>query len=244
MLSHKEFFNDATARKYVKKLQNGSLSPKEEREVYNYFDTEYFFYIQKQDLKYNHIYDQEDMKSEFMIQAWTALYRAKLTVGNPLAFALQRAKFATIDYIRKINSQKLILVCPQCGAEYTYDRRNKVCKNPKCKNDKESENQLTSKEKEDIPELGIEALASVKSAEDITEKFMMDALFNEIILYIKDIDELSFYEKSVAINSLTYRHSFYDEAKYKGKSHSWSMTFEKKMQKILSPLKGRLSMAL
>lgn len=112
----------------IGKLQTVGLSSKEERILYKEIESHFTPHHIN-----NYLYDQEEIKSEFMIAAWNALYRAKLNTGNPLMFAVRRGYGATLDYYRRISSQNLIKICDDCGAVYVYDHRRKMCTATNCK---------------------------------------------------------------------------------------------------------------
>lgn len=111
----------------VEKFKANKLTPKDERILYT--ELESHFKPHKID---NHLYDQEEIKSEFMVAAWNALHRAKTDVGNPILFAARRGYGATLDYYRRVSAQRLLKICTKCGAPHTYDHRRKKCSNPAC----------------------------------------------------------------------------------------------------------------
>lgn len=81
----------------------------------------------------NYLYDQDEIKSAFLIAAYNALGRAKLDVGNPLAFCARRGYGATLDYYRAVSSQKLFYQCDECSTIFSYTHKNTKNGCPKCK---------------------------------------------------------------------------------------------------------------
>lgn len=106
----------------ILKLQSNKLTSRDERDLYTEIEMHFKpHYID------NYLYDQEEIKSEFMIAAWNALFRAKVGIGNPILYAVRRGYGATLDYYRRTSSQNLLKVCKKCGEVYIYDHRRKKC---------------------------------------------------------------------------------------------------------------------
>lgn len=113
----------AELKTILNKIQTGKATLSEERIMLNEIKRRF-----KPHKHENYLYDQSEIESEYIIASWNALFRAKLDIGDPIAFATQRGHFATLDYYRKISSQMLVLKCECCSNTMTYDRRNKSCK--------------------------------------------------------------------------------------------------------------------
>lgn len=97
-------------------------------------------YITKELLKFfkphqnhNYLYDQDEIKSAFLIAAYNALGRAKLDVGNPLAFCARRGYGATLDYYRAVSRQSLYYQCNDCNTIFSYTAKNAESGCPECK---------------------------------------------------------------------------------------------------------------
>ena len=221
-----QLFDIEKSKELVKRLQNKKISYREERLLLSEIEARYIPHTHD-----NYLYDPDDMKSEYIMATWNALYRAKLNVGDPIAFACNRGRGAILDYYRKISSERLILYCPSCNIEYTYDRRNIFCKNPNCEY-YQQEDQLKSKEKEEL--VPIEEFDNNFSVNALyLDRLIIDEIFNSIVNYVKESKRLTSPEKSMIIKAIEYKQDFYDYARSTGKSHSFSIAFKKRMTKFL-----------
>ncbi len=214
----------------IQKLQKNKISIKEERLLLAEIEARY-----RPHLKTNYLYDPDEIKAEYIMATWNALFRAKLNIGDPIAFACNRGKGAMLDYYRKISSEKLILFCPSCHNEYTYDRRNIFCKKTNCRN-YQLEGLLQSREKE-ILMPATDFNESMSISDSYTETIILNEILEDIIQYIQHIDEIKSAEKKMIISAIQYRQDFYDYARSIGKSHSFSVSFKNKMNKFLQSFK-------
>lgn len=110
----------------IQKGQNPTLSEQSHitKELLKFF---------KPHQNHNYLYDQDEIKSAFLIAAYNALGRAKLDVGNPLAFCARRGYGATLDYYRAVSSQKLFYQCDECNTVFSYTHKNTENGCPECK---------------------------------------------------------------------------------------------------------------
>ena len=216
------------SRQLIKKLQTNKILVKEERLLLSEIEARYQPHTYN-----NYLYDPDDMKSEYIMATWNALFRAKLNVGDPIAFACNRGRGAMLDYYRKVSSERLILYCPSCGREYTYDRRNICCKNPDCKH-YQKEDVLKSREKMELnPFDDFDENLSINFS--YLDHIIINEIFNAIINYIKESKRLNYHEKKMVIEAIQYKQDFYDYARSTGKNHSFSIAFKRR---IISHLKG------
>ncbi len=103
----------------VKAVKTNTATPTEERELVDIFRRLY-----RRHRVENHLFDQDELYSAYLMAAWNAVYRAKLNVGDPVLFCVRRGNGAMLDYYRSESRLRLVLVCEDCSAEWSYDRPN------------------------------------------------------------------------------------------------------------------------
>ncbi len=211
------------SRQLIKKLQEDIASTADQRKLLNELELRY-----RPHKKDNYLYDTDEIKQDYLFASWNALYRAKLNVGDPIAFAINRGRGAMLDYYRKVSSQCLLLICDDCGEAMTYDRRNTKCKSCKCVN-------LTSVEKVKFVEGDT---FNVASKEDISAECEKEELFEMILSCIELSEELIEYDKQLAIDAIKNRMDFADYAKSIGKPPNFANKFKERVLSYLSPLKS------
>lgn len=217
------------SRELIIKIKSGKSTKSDEYKLYMEFKSRYRPHIHD-----NYIYNNDELESEFLLNAWNAIFRADPNVGDPIMFCVRRGNGAMLDYYRKISSQKLILECPMCNTQYTYDRRNKSCKNPHCKCYKNEKIGLISKEKEITDEFITDKY--LVHTDNIINSIEIEETLVEVINFLEFID-IDKFEKNLASEALKNKMDLYDYARYTGKSHSWSVYFKNKIISILRPYK-------
>ena len=105
----------------VEKLQRGLATLSDQKKIYMMILAGY-----RSPKITNNLYSASELKQEYLIHSWSALYRAK-EIGSPIVFASYRGKKAMLDYYRKVGSERLAFVCLSCRREYRYDSRRKAC---------------------------------------------------------------------------------------------------------------------
>ena len=183
----------------------------------------------------NYLYDSTELEQEYLIASWNALYRAKMNIGDPMAFAINRGRGAMLDYYRRINSQRLILICDDCGCKVTYDRRNNKCRNCGCI-------ELTSMEKEcyyDNISAGI-AAESLSCRDDFVDRIEMESIFIQLVEFLVAMEDIGQEDKKMAIEAINYRVDFAEYARSLGKNNYWSKLFKDRIVNWLSPLRESL----
>jgi DNA-directed RNA polymerase subunit RPC12/RpoP len=217
----------------IKRIQDGNSTPKDEYLVVSEFEKYYVPHI-----KNNYLYDQEEIKTEYLLACWNAIFRAKINIGNPIMFCVRRGRGAMLDYYRKINSQKLIYICSECGTEYTYDKRNTKCRNSYCKT-----GHLVSKEKEElvdyIENIPAHLIGHYPSVEEIIfgneDQLRAKKIIDDIIDHIKQKSkDIRPNYVEMAVEALEYRTDFAEYSKIRGKSVSWSTFFKIYMVEYLN----------
>ena len=216
-------------KQLIYKVQKGIASKVEERKLIEEFRCRY-----RPHQHINYLYDQNELESEYLLASWNTIFRAKLDIGDPISFCVRRGYGAMLDYYRKISSDRLILICPLCGSEYTYDRRNKNCKNKFCTYTGE----LESREKEEIIDFESDINKDLSIKDLFVNKIEVDETIDDIAIYLAML-EINSFDKKMAIESLKNRMDFYDYARYIGKSHSWSISFKSRIINILKPHKDK-----
>lgn len=206
-------------KKIIKKIQNGCASPLEQKFVYDKLIKAYKPHT------YNYIYDQDEIKNEFLFHAWNALYRVNLNIGDPICFAVKRGRGAMIDYYRKISSQNLWFFCQDCGHRMAYDRRTKKCKKCQSKN-------LISLEK--IEYTFTSLVEGFSKGEE--EKIIMEDFFERLIKKITDINLFSQKEKDILIKAIEEKQDIYKFSRKLGISYRESKRFSEKVQRIFKNL--------
>ena len=71
----------------------------------------------------NRLVERDDIKQEFMIGVAMYIHRAKLDMGDPIAFIISKGVFRVRDYMRKHIRQGTMQICKLCGNK---TRLNKV----------------------------------------------------------------------------------------------------------------------
>jgi DNA-directed RNA polymerase subunit RPC12/RpoP len=212
--------NLAECRQLVAKLQRGKITRLEEGTLVAEILRRY-----RPHLHTNYLYSEDEIKEEFLIASWNTLYRAKLTIGDPIAFACNRGYKATIDYYRRVSSERLIYVCEDCNTAVAYDRRNVICK--KCGGE------LISYERE---ETMVDNLMA--SGVDFTDAIIMSDNFTRIINFVIALESLSSFEKKLVIEAINKRENIYSFLrKEKGKSHKFSKKLQEKINRGLVTLR-------
>ena len=207
----------------VHKFQTGKLTAKDERALY--VELESHFKPHKVD---NYLYDQEEIKSEFMLASWNALSRAKIDVGNPILFAARRGYGATLDYYRKISSQKLLKICSKCGTAHTYDHRRKECSVPNCGGvdfySVEKDEFFTSNKdmQSELIEVDFEGIVDLN---DLKKKFVK-------AIKSSDLDDE---DKKIAIDAIKHNQDVVEYATAK-KNAQYAKKFLVKIQAVLVPI--------
>lgn len=221
------------SKKLINKVKKGIATRQDEWKLMQEIEFRYIPHKHE-----NYLYDPEELRSEFLMAAWNAVFRAKPDVGDPIAFCIHRGNKAMIDYYRKVNSQKLIKYCPICGTEYTYDSRNKVCKNSECQ-----PVDLLSKEKEYANTDSME-LQNLSVVDHVQEKLEAEEMLVAIISYIQNMETMGDTFKDLATDAINNRMDFYDRARMSGKSHSWSINFKKQVIDLLKANKDKFEFAI
>lgn len=204
----------------IKKLQDNKLSPAEEMQLYKAVEEKY----RPHKTSGNYLYNEIELKEEFIMATWNALYRADLDLGDPLMFAVRRGNGAMLDYYRKVSAEKLLFVCQDCGHTMSHDHRTKSCKLCKSTN-------LKSIEKYTSDEYITENLAYEPN---FIEEITADEMSKKLIKIIKG-SSLSQYEKTLLINAIKYREDVYEYVK-SVKTPSYAMVFLKKIRKVFCDL--------
>ena len=152
----------------VSKLQSGECTAREEHELC--LEIENCYRPHKID---NYLHSQDELKSDYMIAAWSALHRAKLGVGDPVMFAVRRGNGAMLDYYRSVSNKRLRKRC-SCGLDHRYSAKScKACGD-------------TDMESFDIEQTG--ELLDTMPAPEVTETSSVDELIEEILTKVDGMD--------------------------------------------------------
>lgn len=212
-------------RALVKAVQSKTATPNQERELAETIESLY-----RPHRLNNHIYNADDMKQEFLIASWNAVFRAKLDVGDPVMFCINRGRGAMLDYYRTVSAQKLTYVCQECAAHLLYDKRTTHCRFCKSTN-------LKSYEKEEISTLRI--LQTDQTTKTIKNE--NTELFDLLIFYLDNYSNNSIGQKltqemiSIARSALEHGVPFDQEAQVEyHKSPSWANYFKCTVVKFLT----------
>ena len=208
----------STLNKILVNHQEGKATPREQMLLYKELEKHYRPHKME-----NHIYDSEELKNEFMCHSFNALGRAKLTVGDPIMFAVNRGRGAMLDYYRKVSSEKLLYVCTDCGHKMTYDRRNDHCKLCGCE-------ELASIEKEEYADFE----RTICTYKDEYEAIEEDLYVNQVISYIRKIDELSLTDKKIIISAIQDREEIYAHARKMGKSYRSAKSLSERIKSFFT----------
>ena len=207
----------------VEKLKKNYLSLREEKILYDEICRSFTPHKMN-----NHIFNKDEIKEEFIWGTWSALFRAKLDVGNPLTFALNRGYNATLDYYRKVSSEKLLLVCQSCGHKMAYDRRNTECH--KCKSTK-----LKSHERIEFYGLDTDRSESLAADIHIENDFESKLLIDKLIVIIKR-SNLKEEEIEIIIQAIRSNKGIFETAQ-SAKSFPFAKSLINKLTIALEPYK-------
>lgn len=202
----------------MEKIQKGIATPREERRFLLELETRY-----KPHKLTRYIYDADELKAEFLCEAWNAIYRTNLTIGDPIMFCIVRGNGAMLDYYKKMNATFLTKICPNCNSHVSHDKRNSICKI--------CGEEYISNYKEDI--IPTEDFDQKFSNENFVNHVEMNILLNDIINIIKKCD-LEEELKDIIVYVLTMKINFNDYTKSIGKTYKWR---KKTLNSVLSILK-------
>lgn len=200
-----------------KRIKEGKASFDDEALILKEFESRYVPHKIE-----NYLFDQEELKAEYMFACWNAIFRAKMTVGDPIAFCVRRGKGAMLDYYRRVSSNKLMKVCSECNTKVAYDRRNQFCK--LCGSD------YISMEKEECVHEHVEFY---DHGTHFTDAVLTDIIFDELIRLLYELKDLQRKEKILAIKAIKDRTDFYDYAIENGVNHNTAEEFHRKIIKVI-----------
>lgn len=218
-----------TSQELIQRIQNGTATVQDQNRIVREILRRY-----KPHKLNNYIYDAEEMKCEYVLAAWNAVSRAKINIGDPIAFCVNRGRGAMMDYYRKVDSSKLIKVCPICNKTVTHDRRNIYCKDCNAEYESYVKEELMSINEFDLSSTEV-------STEDIVlEQMEIDYKFSKIERALSESSEISREDKMLAMECVKYRMHFYDYCRMIGKSPQWSQAFT---DRIINFIKYSLQLA-
>jgi len=215
----------------IKKIQEGNSKLMEEKIILSEFERRYVPHKIE-----NYLFSQDELKAEYMFACFNAIFRAKIDIGDPVAFCVRRGKGAILDYYRSICSQRLIKYCPECNVVVAYDRRNKQCK--------QCNTEYSSCEKEQIMNLYKQIKEEISEEEKFIKFEQLEYLFSEIIKFVESFEEIDLHYKQLAIEALKNKICFYDHARQQGKSHKYANSFKDKIIELIIPIKEKLILNL
>jgi len=170
----------------------------------------------------NYIYDPDDLKSEYLIACWNAIPRAKLDVGDPIAFCVRRGKGAMLDYYRKVSTQRLVKICESCNTVVAYDRRNVYCKS--CGEEYISlMKEDTVHEFVEIPDMG----------QNFEDTVVIDLVLENLIDYLVECSTICNRDRILAIKAIKDRIDFYTYAISQGLKSKQAKSLEERILSVI-----------
>jgi len=209
----------------------------------------------------NYLYDQDELKAAYLVAAYNALSRAKLDVGDPLAFCANRGKGARLDYYRKRSSEALNLICEECHTEHSYsyfilDNGCKHCKahyaemgikyitEQKLRKDGAPDcDYVVGKFRSVEKETAVTQESFIKkfgSLAGVQEEIELDEMTKGLIATLKSAP-LRKLEKEVAIKSVTEKKSLKEVIKEKNLKGKEAMTLETFLKGFITNAIARLA---
>lgn len=202
----------------LQKIQENKSTPQENNIIVKEFDRRY-----RPHKITNYLFKQDELKSEYMIACWEAIFRAKLNVGNPIMFCIRRGYGAMLDYYRSTSSKNLLKICPKCNISVAYDRRNINCK-------------ICGTEYKSIEKyMRYEDYITGKCVDDIIETIVIRDTFERLHSLIKSLTFPKEDIKQVAIEAVNIRIGFYECAQTYGYNISKSKSIENCILNTLKP---------